>query len=117
MVDEMVLVNQETLDALACWLREFDICCFDGQNVKTTLSQCRAVIRALDEHGLPKNMVRNLLNGFAFASNEEFRQQCATLSAVHRSSYLIFGMDSKNPKKVAFAIMKDLESTFAAISA
>ena len=117
MVDEMVLVNQETLDALATWLREFDIRRFDGQNVKIASAQCRAVIRALDGHGLPDNMVRNLLSGFAFASNEEFRQQCATLLAVQRSSYLTLGMAKQNPKKVAFAIMKDLESTFAAISA
>ncbi len=79
MTNHMVLRNQESIDVLAEWICHFDICHYDRQNVKTVASQVCAVTRALEGFGLPGNVIRCILDGFAFADNAKFKSLCVTL--------------------------------------
>ena len=51
--NHMVLRNQESIDSLHEWIRAFDIQKVSGENVSIAVTQCKAVIRALDGFSLP----------------------------------------------------------------
>ena len=115
MTNHMVLRNQETIDALHEWIRLFDIRLIDGENVAVAISRCKAVIRALDGHGLPANALTNLLNGFSHASCEPFAQLCQTLLSMN-STALVQSVQSKlSMKKKIFNTLQDLENKYVEI--
>ena len=117
MTDHMVLRNQESIDALLEWIRHFDIRRYDGQNVKTAASQVRAVTRALEGFGLPGNIIRCILDGFAFADNAKFKSLCVTLGTLERASSIHAGRPEASLKQKCFAMLRDLEICFTDISA
>ena len=112
MVNKMVLMNQESIDALHEYLRNFDIRNVDGENVAIASSRLRAVIRALDTEGLPANVVNSLLKGFSHASNAQFTELCVTLRSLHSSSMHKTMIGAMNKKAQCFLILKDLEVNF-----
>ena len=116
MTNHMVLRNQETVDTLNDWLRHFDIRQINGQNVSVAAGKCRAVIRALDGFGLPSNVLRCLLDGFAHADNESFKNLCVTLSTMNRSALMQQGLSHLTQKQKCFEVLKDLEITYIALS-
>ena len=114
--NHMVLRNQETIDSLHEWLRNFDIRKINGENVSIGSTQCKAVIRALDGFGLPANALRCILDGFAHASNESFKQLCTTLSTMNRSNIMQGMQPNLTVKQKCFMVLKDLESTYIDLS-
>ena len=114
--NHMVLRNQETIDALQEWIRTFDIRKIPGENISVACTQCRAVIRALESFGLPANALRCLLDGFAHASNETFKQLCMTLSTMNRSVLMRNQFVDKSVKQKCFDVLKDLEATYIDLS-
>ena len=114
--NHMVLRNQETIDSLHEWLRGFDIRKINGENVSVASTQCKAVIRALDGFGLPANALRCILDGFAHASNESFKQLCTTLSTMNRSNIMQGMQPNLTVKQKCFLVLKDLESTYIDLS-
>ena len=112
MTNHMVLRNQETIDALQEWIRLFDIRQIDCENVAVAITRCKAVIRALDGHGLPANALTNFLNGFSRASCEPFARLCQTLLSMN-STGLGQSVQSKlSVKKKIFNAFKDLENKY-----
>ena len=71
--NHMVLRNQESIDSLHDWIRTSYIQKVSGKNVSIAVTQCKAVIRALDGFSLPANVLLCLLGGFTHASNEPFK--------------------------------------------
>ena len=114
--NHMVLRNQETIDALQEWIRTFDIRKVDGENVSIACTQCRAVIRALDDFGLPANTLRCILDGFSNATNDKFKQLCTTLSTMNRSVLMQNFHVTQSIKQKCFAVLKDLETTYIDLS-
>ena len=64
MIDIMVIRNQEALDALQTFIKDFDIRAYDGQNVSKAASHLKAVLRALGKD-IPANAARSIVNGMA----------------------------------------------------
>ena len=116
MTNHMVLRNQETVDTLNDWLRNFDIRQINGQNVSVAAGKCRAIIRALDGFGLPSNVLRCLLDGFARVDNESFKSLCVTLSTMNRSALMQQSLSHLTQKQKCFEVLKDLETTYIALS-
>ena len=114
--NHMVMRNQESIDALQDWLRNFDIRKVKGENVSIASTQVKAVIRALDDFGLPTNALRCILDGFAHASSEPFKQLCVTLSTMNRSVLMQNMQTSQTVKQKCFAVLKDLETTYIDLS-
>ena len=71
--NHMALSNQESIDSLHNWIRTFDIQKVSGGNLSITVTQYKAVIRALGGFSFPANVLRCLLDEFAHASNEPFK--------------------------------------------
>ena len=79
-------------------------------------TQVKAVIRALGGFDLPINALRCILDGFAHASSEPFKQLCVMLSTMN-SSVLIQSMHTNQTvKQKCFAVLKDLETTYIDLS-
>jgi len=73
MTIHMMLENQEVLDSLTEYLRGVDICNTNNQNVSVAVRQIRALVRTLEPHKLPMNLMRCLIDGLACADNEEIK--------------------------------------------
>ena len=114
--NHMVMRNQESIDALQEWLRNFDIRKVKGENVSIACTQVKAVIRALDGFGLPTNTLRCILGGFAHASSAHFKQLCVTLSTMNRSVLMQSMHSNQTVKQKCFAVLKDLETTYIDLS-
>ena len=114
--NHMVLRSQEAVDSLHDYVRNFDIRQFDGENVNTACTHIRAVIRALDFHGLPANALKSILSGFSKASTAEFRQLCDQMATMHRSTVLQSGQSPMSLKKKVFLVLKDLVVMYTELS-
>ena len=112
MTNHMVLRNQETVDSLHEWIHKFDIRKVNNGNVSVACAQCRAVIRALGGFGLPANVLRCILDGFAHATNESFKQLCVILSTMNRSTLTQDSHANKSVKHKCFNVLEDLELAF-----
>jgi hypothetical protein len=112
MTNHMTMRNQELVDTLHNWIRVFDIRAYDGENVLQACGQIRAVVRALQDFGLPLNMLKLILDGFAKASNAPFGTLCTNLSTITRSTVLASQLAGDDPKKQLFSILKDLEQNY-----
>ena len=71
----------------------------------------------MDGFGLPANVLRCLLDGFAHATNESFKQLCVTLSTMNRSNLMQNNQGNKTIKQKCFDVLKDLEMTYIDLSA
>ena len=105
-------MNQESIDALHEYLRTFDIRNVDGENVGIACSRLKAIVRALDNDGLPANVVHNWLNGFSHASSTQFKELCITLRSLHSSSMDNEIIGRMGKKQQCFLIFNDLETNF-----
>ena len=115
MINHMVLCNQESIDALYNWLCIFDICQYDGQNISIATGQIRAVIWVLNGFGLPTNLIRCLLGGFAHPASAPFNALCTTLVTMERAS-TVQQDQGLILKHKYFSILKDLEICFTDLS-
>lgn len=110
MIDIMVIQNQEALDAMHNFIRNFDIREYDGQNVVRGASHLKAVIRALGPTQMPANATRSIVNGFAQADNDEFKQLCQSSGAMFSSTILSASLPSHirdDPAQSCLALLRD----------
>ena len=70
----------------------------------------------MDSLGLPANALCFLLDGFAHATNEAFKQLCVTLSAMSESTLMQSSQANKSMKQKSFDVLKDLELTYIHLS-
>ena len=84
----------------------------DGDNVGFACSCLKAIVRALDNNGLPANVVYSLLDGFSHASNTRFKELCITLTSLHSSSMHNAMIGRMTAKQLCFLVLGDLETNF-----
>ena len=72
----------------------------------------KAIGRALDNDGLPANVVYSMLDGFSRASNTRFKELCITLRSLHSSSMHNAMIGRMTAKQLCFLILGDLETNF-----
>ena len=116
MTTHMMLENQEAIDSLTEYLRSFDICNTNNQNVSVAVRKIRAVVRTLEPHGLPMNLMRCLIDGFARADNEEFKRLCQQIGTATRSTMLQSQFAHLTPKQQIFKALSDLEMCYISLS-
>jgi hypothetical protein len=85
-IKRMVIKNQESLDALEDYIKNFDITKFPGENVPIACLRLKAVAKALGMNDLPKNVIRKVLKGFSKSSTKSFNEFCASQNALRRGS-------------------------------
>jgi hypothetical protein len=84
-IKRLVVRNQEAWDALELYVRTFDIRNFPGENVPTACLKLKAVLSVLGDK-TPSNAVRTILEGFAHASTDTFRDVCRSKIAMRSDS-------------------------------
>ena len=112
-VERMVVHRQEAHDSMVGYLTDFDSRLFDGKNVSTAILHIKAIVRALFDEHLPKNVVQGVLKGFKKVSNEDFRELCATNIAMTGSTIFHTQLVSMTRHKQLFSILDDLAVKYA----
>ena len=113
MIDIMVIRNQEALDALQTFIKDFDIRAYDGQNVSKAASHLKAVLRALGKD-IPANAARSIVNGMAYADNKEFKDLCTASGAYFSSSFITSTLPAhlRDPKECCLTLLRDFETRY-----
>ena len=107
----LVVQNNEATTALQDYLRGFNICHYDNQDVTVASARIKAVAQALGSD-LPSNTISLVLKGFAKASNEDFRIVCQTLHAMLDNYLLTQGLQQISTYKQLVRVCEDMERKY-----
>ena len=111
----LVVQNQEAMDAMLDYLKNFSILNYAGQNVSIACRCIMAIARAL-QNDLPPNTVSLILDGFAQASTPKFKQTCANFTAMLDISDFEWDMCKQGTYLHLLKVLKDLERKFTGLS-
>ena len=71
----------------------------------------------MEGSGLPGNIIRCILDGFAFADSAKFKDLCVTLGTLERAPSIHAGRPETSLKQKCFSMLRDLEICFTDLSA
>jgi hypothetical protein len=104
--------NQEAKDALANYIKGFDITKFPGENMPTACLRLNAIARALGEKDLPPNTICKVLEGFSKSSTKFFNDFCSSQIALRRRSFYADIMKGTSIKSQLSNLLSDIEATY-----
>lgn len=111
-IKRMVIKNQESLDALEDYIKNFDITKFPGENVPIACLRLKAVAKALGTNDLPKNVIRKVLDGFSKSSTKSFNEFCASQNALRRGSLAQDIVKNTSLYSQLVGLLTDLENSY-----